>query len=135
MVNSMDLPEEIYVLVLEHDISDKQRGDHPEHKTKPIIMETNASLATLNHARGLMKLWRDYGETKIGRVIFSDLDQVNPVPVCGKLLLPEDEKLDDLVNSLGEIFLNKDVRPPLPAMSDSTRAHLRLKALEWVRSI
>lgn len=49
------------------------------------------------------------------------------------LLLPDNSRLDDLINAMGNIFLDKGVRPPLPVMSTTIRAHLRLTILEWIR--
>ena len=129
----MDLPEDIFVVVAEHDHTDKAiqaRGEAP-----PFVVETNMP-ATKQRAEGIARRLEanGYGETRVGRVVFGDLDQVRPVKACGALLADVD-RLDqffqDLCDADGEgIDWKTDAD-----LSVADRDQARMILLKWVRSL
>jgi len=123
-------PDESFIVLLENDLSEKSRADNPELESSPIFVETHADIATKANAIGLARRWENsgHGRTAIGRVTFSDLDQIRPVKTCGALLLPEDRNLDELIGKLHEIE-----GAELPIGDDANLAQMRLTILEWVR--
>lgn len=131
----MELKDDVYIVAAEYDSKSKREQD--DGISKPIIVEISLDASSKRHAKALaLRLTNSgYGDAKVGRVSFLDIDQVNPVKACGNLLLPQDEALDTLINDLGTIFLDENVRPSLPVMSEATRAHLRLTVLKWVRGL
>lgn len=125
----MDL-KKLYTLVLEPtDACDFK--DHP-----PIIAETDISLATLKNMRGIKKRIESAGQftAKVARVIVSDLDNATPVKSSSALLLPDDNRVDELLLNLSAIT-DPHVIHSDHYGDESMRAHLRLKVLEWVRTL
>ena len=130
----MELPEEFYVVVGEFDTSEKRHQE--SGAAKPIVFETTANFASKKHALGMAKRYEanGYGETKIGRVIFSDLDQAKPVKAVAGLLDGDSRKLDDLIGALHEIA-NEHGSIGMPIDSDPRMDQSRLAILRWVRSL
>lgn len=97
----------------------------------------NLGAMTKDNCRGLAKRLESdgHGKTKIGRVVFTDIDQVKPVPACGQLLLPENERLNDLLEKLDGIAIEAG-ESGLPAqIKEHHWAHMRLAVLEWLRTL
>jgi hypothetical protein len=64
MEENMNLPDEIYIIVTEHD------GD--QNYPRPFIMETyvNESCSKVEVMKQVKRLGNCYGEVKIGRLVF-----------------------------------------------------------------
>lgn len=125
----MDLPEDIYILIAEHDASEKTRDSHPEWDSQPIIMESPLCNTTREAALKLATKWRGlgYGEVLIGRLVISDIDQINPLPTAGDLLLADNNKIAELLSSLSA--------DEWEAFSPELQSHLKLIVLEWIRNL
>lgn len=67
----MELPENIYVLVIEHDTHDIQRAK-PGHENMPPMVLQSYTDQGLKHAKGVKRRFETcgHGEIKIGRVVF-----------------------------------------------------------------
>lgn len=114
----MDLPDEIFVLVLESDIPRHMENELSEHIAEPIVIETTMTMATRASAAGLYHRWKqqDHGAVKIGRLIFSDVDQIRPVDTVEALRQYDDKRIEALLISIGV--------EPTPCM--------RSKVLGWI---
>jgi len=118
----MELPEDIFVVVAEHSAGN----------ANPFVVETNIP-ATKKQAEFTAKRLtaNGYGETKIGRVVFSDLDQVRPIKTCGALLADVD-KLDDFYRRLCEMAGEEWDEGDTGIIDKQS---MRMVLLEWVRSL
>lgn len=128
----METPEDIFVVMLERDMHDNEIDNHPQWKQQRVIVETPEDNFSLKGAHGLKRRWEGYGEIKIGRVIFGDLDQIIPTRAANDLLLPDNKKLDDLIDTIDEIISDHD---GLPVGEECRRAQFRLEILKWVRNL
>ncbi len=70
----MDLPDEIYVVVLENDLCANAAKVYKNHVQSPIVVETMVDLASKEHAKIIASRFNsyDHGEIRIGRVVFDD---------------------------------------------------------------
>ncbi len=126
--------ENIYILMLERDVNEKTAGDMGI-KSQRIIVETPADNFSLKSAHALKRRWSEggHGEIKIGRVIFSDLDQIIPTRSTNDLLLPDDIKLVDIIGRLHEIA--SESGGGLPIDDNAVVAQMKFELLQWIRTL
>ena len=126
----MQLPDDIFVLVLERDLPESMVTSGC---SEPIVIETPICMASKQSAIGLYHKWKklDHGAIKIGRVIFSDVDQIRPVDTIIDLIQHDNDRLDNLIDNIAPLFDGMDS----VLMADNDRALLQIKILEWVREL
>lgn len=97
-------------------------------------METDIEIATLGNMRGLKRRMESEGNfvAKIAKVVVSELDNVDPVRSSVALLLPDDERVDVLLNKL-------TIASPMEGSGEDVhnmcRAEKRLIVLQWIRTL
>lgn len=120
-VKGVMVPKNIFVVIAPDDMTRAEAKNHPDHKKNPTVIETYLETATKNNAMQYAKrLETSHGKCLIGQVIISDLDQVNRPQTAANLLTKENDKLDELIESLDGV-----------QCVDSKR----FKILEWVRNL
>ena len=126
----MDLPDDIFVLVLEKALP---QSIIPSNCSEPIVIETPICMASKKSAIGLYHKWNGlgHGAIKIGRVIFSDIDQIRPIDTIVDLIKHDNDLLDKLIDNIAPLFDGIDTK----VMADNDRALLQIKILEWVREL
>lgn len=121
----MELPGEIFVVVLEKDLPDEDLASHPEHEVDSIVMGTPIKLATKRHASGIAKRSTEngHGKSLIGRVVFVDADQlkVNPLSVA---CIPSNSCVDGLLELLN---------PDFSDFHDGEKFRQRFEILQWIK--
>lgn len=117
----MDLPNDIFVLLLESDIPRHMEKELSGHTSEPIVIETTMTMATRANAIGLYHRWskQDHGAIKIGRLIFSDVDQIRPVDSVEALRQHDDERIEALLIAL-------DMKPT---------PRRKAKVVDWIRRL
>jgi len=129
----MQLPDDIFVLVLEKDLPQSIIDELPGNCSEPIVIETPICMASKKSAAGLYHKWNklDHGTIKIGRVIFSDIDQIRPIDTVVDLIKHDNDRLDELIDNIAPLFEHIGTE----FMPDNDRALLQIKILEWVREL
>ena len=130
----MNLPENIYVVVSEFDTNNRQH--QKSGISKAIVSETHVDSATkknaIGHSRRLEQ--NGCGETKIARLVFSELDQVSPIKSSIGLLASDSKKIDELIGSLHQIAVGRGL-DGLPVGNEPALDQARLAILRWVSSL
>jgi len=123
----MILPEDIFVVVLEKDLSDAQSLLDPDHETDSVVAETPIRLATKKHAAGLIRRFErgGHGDCLVGRVSFIDSDQlrVHPLAVAA---LPDNDSINSFLDTL---------RPGFGKLSNVEQSRQRFEVLQWVKAL
>lgn len=124
----MNLQDDIFVVASEGDGVDID---------SPLILETHVDIATKQNAQGFARrLGSKYGKTKIGRVVFNDIDQVNAALSASTLLLPDNTKVDELLASITLIMENSNDQVDVTdSQAHAISAHMRLTVLQWLRTL
>ena len=121
----MELPGEIFVVVLEKDLPDEDLSNHPDHEVDSIVMGTPIKLATKRHASGIAKRSTEngHGKSLIGRVVFVDSDQLkgNHLSIA---CTPENSCIDRLLELLNPDFTDYHL---------GEKARQRFEIMKWVK--
>lgn len=121
----MELPGEIFVVVLEKDLPDEDIARYPDHRVDSIVMATPIKLATKRHASGIAKRSAEngHGKAMIGRVVFIDADQLksNPLTIA---CIPENGLVDKLLEVLNPDFTDFHL---------GEKARQRFEIMKWIK--
>lgn len=121
MLGDKELPDDIYVVLMPTDIDQNYKERHPDSEGDAIICETQIYSASKQSALAhASRSERRYGRCLIGRVIVSELDQINRPQSVADMLKHENSKLDALLSAIDECDC-QDAK--------------RYQVLEWIRNL
>ena len=128
----MNLPEEIFVVIAEHDLCNRKAQESGE--SRPIVCETGLDCSSLSHAKSLAKRMAQngYGETKIGRVVLNQFDQIQSAKASLSIIDSDGEAIDRLI-ALMENW--KSSAPDRFHDAKSAKSELCFEVLKWIRSL